>query len=139
MEVCPTEAIIFGDLDDPDIEVAKRMGSGKTEKLHPEYGLKEKVSYIGLPGRFVAGAAVFGDTDKCAGEVKVTLVGDGEQKTTRTDNYGDFEFEGLAEDKEYSVRIEHSGYETRQFNARTKIDIYLGEIVLSAKTRAKSK
>jgi Fe-S-cluster-containing dehydrogenase component len=129
-EVCPTRAIKFGDLDDPDSEVAKLVASGKTEKMHPEYGLKEKVSYIGLPKRFVAAAVVFGDLKECAEGVAVTLKHDNETKTTQTDNYGDFEFEGLPENEKYSMTIEASGYKPVQITVNTNNDRYLGEIVL---------
>lgn len=131
VEICPTNALIFGDLDDPDSEIAQRLAAGKAEVLHPEYGMQEKVLYLGLPRRFVAGSVVFGDTDKCAANVTVTLTGEGEQKTTKTNNYGDFEFEGLAKDKDYTVQIEHRGYKPKKLKTRTKIDVYLGDIVLS--------
>jgi Fe-S-cluster-containing dehydrogenase component len=49
VEVCPTDALVFGDIDDSGSEIAKLLASGKTEILHPEYRLGEKVSYIGLP------------------------------------------------------------------------------------------
>ncbi len=131
VEACPTGALVFGDIDDPNSEIAKLIASGKVEVLHPEYGLKEKVCYIGLPKRFIAGTVVFGDKDECAENVNVTLIGEDGKKTTKTNNYGDFEFEGLPEEKEYTVKIEHPGYALREFNARTKIDVYLGEIILT--------
>jgi Fe-S-cluster-containing dehydrogenase component len=131
VEVCPTGALIFGNLDDPTSEISKIIASGKTEVLHPEYGLKEKVRYIGLPKRFVAGAVVLSDTDECAAGVKVTLEGEGEKKTVLTDNYGDFEFEGLPADKNYTVTIETPGYRKQQFEVKTNIDVYLGDIFLA--------
>lgn len=131
VEACPTGTLTFGDLDDPNSEVAKLIASGKTEILHPEYKMKEKVTYIGLPKRFVAGSVVFGDKDECAENVSVTLTGDGKKKKVKTDNYGDFEFEGLAEDKEYSVKIEHPGYKPQEFKVKTKVDVYLGDIILT--------
>jgi Fe-S-cluster-containing dehydrogenase component len=131
VEACPTGALLFGDMDDPQSEVAKLVSSGKTEALHPEYGLNDKVRYIGLPKRFIAGSVVFGDTDECAEGVKVTLVGEGEKRMVLTDNYGDFEFEGLPADKPHTVKIESSGYKSQQFEAKTQIDIYLGDIILS--------
>ena len=131
VEACPTGALTFGDLDDPNSEVSKLAASGKAEILHPEYEMKEKVTYIGLPKRFVAGSVVLGDKDECAENVSVTLTGEGEKKTVKTDNYGDFEFEGLPEDKEYSVKIECPGYKPEEFSVKTKVDVYLGDIILT--------
>ena len=129
-EVCPTRAIKFGDLDDPDSEVARLVASGKTERMHPEFKLKEKVTYLGLPKRFVAGAVVFGDIRECAEGVAVTLKNDNEIKTTQTDNYGDFEFEGLPENVKYFITIESPQYKPVQIAVNTNNDRYLGEIVL---------
>ena len=131
VEACPTGALVFGDLDDPNSEVSKLVVSGKVEILHPEYDMKEKVSYISLPKRFIAGTVVFGDKDECAENVTVTLIGDGEKETIKTDNYGDFEFEELLAEKEYTVKIDYPGYGAQQFSVQTKVDVYLGEIVLT--------
>jgi Fe-S-cluster-containing dehydrogenase component len=139
VEVCPTGALTFGDLDRPESEVAKRMASGKTEILHPEYGMKEKVAYIGIPKRFVAGAVVFGDTDQCGEGVKVTLDGDGERREARADNYGDFEFEELGADRVFTVKVEQAGYRAYKTEVKTKVDVYLGDIVLKKAARAKKK
>ena len=130
VEACPTGALVFGDLDDPESEISQRLASGGTESLHPEYGLREKVRYIGLPKRFIAGSVIYGDTDECAGKVSVSLVADGDRQTTETNGFGDFEFDGLEDGKEYSVRIEHDGYNAAEFSVVTKSDVYLGEIIL---------
>ena len=87
VEVCPTGALAFGDLDDPDSEVSRLIAAGSAVPMHPEYGLKESVTYIGLPKTFVAGTVVFGDTDECAEDVNVMLTGQNSQKKTRTNNY----------------------------------------------------
>ena len=131
VEACPTGALIFGDLDDPDSPVSRLMASGSVEVLHPEYGMKDKVTYIGLPKKFVAGSVVFGDKDECAQDVTVTLLGDGGTKTVKTNNFGDFEFEGLPDDAGYSIKIEHPGYKSQELKARTSIDVYLGDIILN--------
>jgi Fe-S-cluster-containing dehydrogenase component len=138
VEVCPTKALVFGDLNDPESEISKTIATakGKLEVLHPEYGLIPNVKYIGIPRRFVAGEVVFRDKkDECAAGVKVTLSSKGNaDKVTETDNYGDFEFEGLDADKDYTVLVEHSGYSPRKMKVKTKIDMYLGEILLSRMT-----
>ena len=131
VEACPTDALVFGDLDDPNSKVSKLMASEKVETIHPEYRLKPRVYYIGLPKRFIAGTVVFGDKDECAENVNVTLSGDGQKETVKTNNYGDFEFEGLEADKKYSIKIEHPGYAPKEFTTQTKIDVYLGEIILT--------
>lgn len=131
VEACPTGALIFGDLDDPQSEVAKLVASGKTEVPHPEYGLGEKVRYLGLPKRFIAGAVVLGDTDKCGEGAEVILEGDGGKRVAIADSYGDFEFEDLPADMSFTVMVEAAGYEGRAFTARTAQDVYLGDIVLT--------
>jgi len=130
VESCPSGAMVFGDLDDPKSEASKLLASGKTEILHPEYGMKEKVSYINLPKKFVAGTVIYGDKDECAGGVKVTLSGGGDKKTTTTNNFGDFEFESLPDNKEFEVKIESSGYKSQVLSAKTATDTYLGVIKL---------
>ena len=74
---------------------------------------------------------VFGDKDECAENVNVTLSRDGEKETIKTNNYGDFEFEGLEAEKEYSIKIEHPGYASKEFTVQTKMDVYLEEIILT--------
>ncbi len=135
VEFCPTNALIFGDLDDPNSEISQRLATKKAEPLRSEFGMKEKVLYLNMPKRFIAGSVVFGNTDKCAGDVTVTLIGDEGQKTTKTNNYGDFEFEELSDNKDYALQIKHRGYKSKELKVRTKIDTYLGDIVLSKTTR----
>jgi Fe-S-cluster-containing dehydrogenase component len=131
VEACPTEALVFGDLDDPDSAVSKLATSGKTEPLREEYRMGEKIRYIGLPKRFIAGSVVFKDTDECAEGVKVTITREGEKKTGLTNNYGDFEFEDLPSDKTYAVKVEAPGYRSQTLDAKTNIDIFLGDIFLT--------
>ena len=113
-------------------EWARLMASGKTEVLHPEYGLEGNVRYIGLPKRFVAGTVVFADTDECAGGVTVALMApDGtELSKAITNNFGDFEFEYLKADTDYQLKFEAKGYQSLEVTANTADDVYLGEVFL---------
>jgi Fe-S-cluster-containing dehydrogenase component len=130
VESCPSGALVFGDLDDPKSHVAKLIASGKTEALHPEFGLKEQVRYISLPRKFIAGTVIFGDTDECAVGLKVILTGNGANVESITDDFGDFEFEGLADNTEYTLKIEADGYKPKTVKAKTSNDLSLPEIVL---------
>ncbi|MBN1907467.1 MAG: carboxypeptidase-like regulatory domain-containing protein [Deltaproteobacteria bacterium] len=132
VETCPTDALIFGDLDDPKSEIAKKLKKGNTETLHPEFATRPSVCYIGLPKKFIAGEVVFADKkDEAATGVKVTLVCGSKKMETATDHYGDFEFDGLDSNKEYKVRLEYAGYKTQEMQVKTLKDINLGEIVLA--------
>ena len=134
VESCPTDAIIFGDMDDPDSAVSQLMAEGNAEVLNSQYGLKEKVFYIGLPKRFVAGTLIYGNKQECSTGIEVNLSHGDETMNTMTDGFGDFEFEGLQPETTYSIRIEHKGYAPKEFHVQTKTDVYLGEIVLTPDT-----
>jgi len=135
VEACPTGALLFGDLDDPTSEISKIWNSKKTEAFHPEFGLKPRVKYIGIPKRFVAGTVLLKDKDQCAENAKVTLTGRKVKQTARTNNFGDFEFEGLGEGEDFTVKVERSGYAPQTFKVQTKVDVYLGEIPLKRSSK----
>jgi Fe-S-cluster-containing dehydrogenase component len=128
VEMCPTGALVFGDFDNPESEVARLIAAGNTESLHPEDGLKEKIVYINLPKIFIAGTVVGSDTDECARNATVTLTGKGKKLTALTDFFGDFEFENLEKNGEYMLKIEAEGYQSQERKVKTGTDIYLGII-----------
>jgi NAD-dependent dihydropyrimidine dehydrogenase PreA subunit len=135
VEACPTGALLFGDLNDPKSAISKVWDSERIEILHPEFELRPRVKYMGIPKRFIAGTVMFKDKDQCAENVKVTLSGRGKKQTVRTNNFGDFEFEGLEEGGNFALKIEHSGYTPLSFKVQTKLDVYLGEILLKRSSK----
>jgi Fe-S-cluster-containing dehydrogenase component len=131
VEACPTGAMIFGDLDDPNSEIAKAVAALNTEDYHPEYATAPLVKYVALPKKFVVGEVVRRDfPGECVEGVKITLEGGGQKVETRTDSYGDFEFEGLEKNTDYQVGIELDGYASMVIEVCTQTDIDLGEIML---------
>ncbi|MFC1868813.1 4Fe-4S dicluster domain-containing protein [Thermodesulfobacteriota bacterium] len=131
VEMCPTGALTFGDPDELKSDISKNKASMEPYSLHPEYGLDERVLYLNVPKKFVAGIIVYKGTDECAKDATVTISGDGINKTTQTDGFGDFEFEGLAGNSDYMLKVEASGYESQEIEVRTSKDVYLGEIFLT--------
>ena len=138
VEACPTGALVFGDLDDPGSAISELLACKPTEVLHPEFGLKEKVRYIGLPKSFIAGCVVLGDTDECAKGATVTLEeidadgkSTGVRQTKLTDSFGDFEFEGLRANTRYKVTVSAAGYKDQVIETRTAVSVNLGDIVLA--------
>ncbi len=132
VEACPTGALVFGDLDDPDSEIAKLSAALNVESYHPEYDTAPLVKYVGIPKRFAAGEVVRRDVPgECAEGVRIALEANGVKLETRSDSYGDFEFEGLEKNTAYRVRVELEGYEPQVFDIFTQTDVNLGEIVLN--------
>ena len=130
VEMCPTGALLFGDLNDPDSEISKLVAEKKPYSANPEFGLNENVLYLNIPKKFVTGTIVFKETDQCAKDVKVTLKGGGVEKCAKTDSFGDFWFDDLENRVDYALEIAANGYKKINLNARTLNDVNLGEIFL---------
>ncbi len=132
VEACPSGALLFGDLDDPESEISGNIASGDTQEFNPAYDLKPNVVYRNLPGRLVAGEVMLEDRQEaCAEGVKVTLKGGSVEKTCVTDFLGDFEFKGLESNRSYQVVIEHNGYKPMTIDIKTDTDLNMGEVILT--------
>jgi Fe-S-cluster-containing dehydrogenase component len=131
VEACPTGARIFGDLDDPESEVAKLVAAGVTQAMRTEYGLREKVTFLHLPKKFVAGTVTLADLDEVAVGAEVTLSTGDQTWTAKTNGFGDFEIEDLPANLAFTVNVAVAGYQPAKREVRTTKDVYLGEIVLA--------
>jgi len=123
-DACPTEALKLAEESELDL-------SG-TEIMHPEYGLSPRAHYRGLPKKFVAGTVFDSAADEVVIGATCTLTGAGGTSTATTDEFGDFWFEGLAEDT-FALDIAASGYTTKTIDpiSTTTADINLGDIDLA--------
>jgi tetrathionate reductase subunit B len=122
---CPHDSIKFGE----ESELSELIA--KAEVFHPEYGLKPRVYYIGLPKRFVAGTVYDPVKKEIVKGAVCTLTGEGGPFTAVTDGFGDFWFEGLKVGN-FSLKIEASGFAAKKINKiSTEKDANLGDIPLS--------
>ena len=132
VESCPTGALVFGDLDDPSSEISMLAKSLPVEDLSPEFATNPLVKYVGLPKRLLTGEVVFqGREGECAQGVSVSLNGDGITLQTKTDLFGDFEFDGLPKTGRCTLTVTAEGYSDVSLEVSTLKDTDLGEIVLS--------
>jgi len=135
VESCPTMAMHWGDLDDPDSDVSRFTAEheGEIEDYMPTPGADYAVRYYKLPRPFLAGEVAFGDEcDICCEGAKVVLERDGRQAAeTTTDFLGDFEFTGLEKDSGYKVRVSFPGYGEFAVETDTHRARNLGTIVLT--------
>jgi tetrathionate reductase subunit B len=130
VDACPTGAFTFGDENDPAIKAL----IAKAEPLKPELAhVKPRVYYIGLPKKFIAGAAYDQEADLCAEGVTVTATNNetGEKAKASTDSYGDFWLRGL-KNGVYTLLIEKAGYKTEKISPVdvTQKDLNVGDIPL---------
>lgn len=133
VQACPTGALTFGDLDDPNSEASRLLKSARAEAYHAEWRTSPSVYYLDLhkiTKYLVAGTVVFGDTDECAEGVAATLTSGGKSLKTEINNYGDFEFDGLDTSK-YRLSLEYPGYAPKIIDIDLKNNNYLGEIILA--------
>ena len=132
VDVCPLNVFTFGDLNDPNSDVAKLYAQGKAEAMHPEYGTKPKIFYIGLPKTFIMGKVVDAKTGAYLKGAAVSASdGKGGQFSTVVDLYGDFSLDGLIKGTTYTFTISLAGYKTFTQTGPLNSDTYLGDVQLS--------
>ncbi len=110
-DICPHDAIVFGDEADG---VFSKAGQGEVPEIyHPEYRAEPRVRWKGLPKPWIAGTVIDPVSDEVVSGVSITaidLFGDG-SVTDRSDAFGDFWIKGVERDWKYKIEIKKEGYE----------------------------
>ncbi len=135
VEVCPTQALTFGDREDPDSDVVKKLKQGPFVLKPGNDGLKPLITYLNVPEMLVAGTIFCPDVKEVAKGAKVTLSGNGYVKSFNANGFGDFEFENMPKDKEYTLRVELTGYEPWETRLTTNEHWVEGNIQLTKQKR----
>ena len=134
VESCPTQALHWGDLEDPDSDVSKFIAEhpGELEDYFPAEGADYVVRYYKLPKPFIAGEVMLCDSKDCLKDAKVTLTCQkcGKVVETSTDFFGDFEFKYLKKDMTYVVKAEYPGYKAAEVTVKLDEAKNLGVITL---------
>lgn len=131
VEACPTRALVFGDLADPESDIAKLKAARPVEDFHAGFASRPAVGYLGLPKRFVTGEIAFADKlQEPAVGVDVALDLGGATRMTTTDNYGDFEFADVPVTSICRLRVVYPGYVARELALSSRSDLDVGTIVL---------
>ena len=127
VDQCPTDALRFGEEADFQDFIKD------AEFLNPEAGTKSRVYYKDLPKKFVAGTLYDPGEKEVIIGAKCTLKDDksGETFDALTDNFGDFWFRGLADDRTFTLTLEKDGKSVVLDSIVTEKDLCLGDIPLN--------
>jgi Fe-S-cluster-containing dehydrogenase component len=128
-EVCPHEAIVYGDVAD--------AGNGAPlEVFHPEYNAEPRVHWKGLPKPWIAGTIVDPAGDEVVQGAKVTAVDlfDDDSVDVRSDAFGDFWIKGLRHGRKYRIEATKDGYRDFVAVVTTDGDQDVGTVELQRKS-----
>ena len=130
VEACPNQALFFGDLDDPDSDISKRIAARKVTQLEGLEGMDTSVVHLNVPTVFLAGTVCVEDDEVLIGaKVKATCEC-GTVYEMETNWAGNYEFEDLPKNKKFTIEIAHEGYKTAVYNVVTDTDHYVDLTVL---------
>ncbi|MDR0851326.1 MAG: carboxypeptidase regulatory-like domain-containing protein, partial [Clostridiales Family XIII bacterium] len=124
VEACPTGALGFGEESELQDFIV-----GATVR-EPETGLRPKVYYRNIPGKFVAGTLYDPIEKEVIIGARCRLANGNKIWEAITDAYGDFWFNDLAQGK-YELIIGAEGFEYKTFEViDATTDVNLGDIPL---------
>ena len=131
VEACPNQALIFGDLDDPESEISKKIAAGKVTQLAGLEGIETNVVHLNVPTAFLAGTVYLPEDDEVAigAHVKATCEC-GTVFEMDTNWAGDYEFEDLPKNKTFTIEITMDGFKPVTLTATTDADHYVGKTFL---------
>lgn len=124
VDQCPTDALQFGEEEDFADFIKE------AEVLNPAIETKSRVYYKNLPKKFVGGTLYDPIEKEVIIGAKCTLT-DAESKeafTVETDNFGDFWFRGLKDDRTFTLAFEKDGKTKTVDGIATDQDLSLGDI-----------
>lgn len=131
VEACPNNALIFGDLDDPDSEVSKKIAAEKVTPLKGMESSRTNVVHLNIPTVFLAGTVYQpGDEVAIGAEVTARDRDTGALRTTVTNDFGDWEFENLPEDHTFIITIKMEKFPPAMLEAKTDADHYVADTYL---------
>ncbi len=131
VEACPNQALIFGDLDDPESEISKKIAAGRVTQLAGLEGIETNVVHLNVPTAFLAGTVYLPEDDEVAigAHVKATCEC-GTVFEMDTNWAGDYEFEDLPKNKTFTIEITMDGFKSVTLTATTDADHYVGKTFL---------
>jgi len=134
VELCPHDAIVFGEETDSAFKAAEHGGA--LEIYHPEYQAQPRVYWKGLPRPWIAGMVIDAANDTVIPGAAITSVDLFEDKsvTVLSDAFGDFWIKGVERDRKYRLEIKKEGYQDFRAIVTTDGDQDLGTVCLK-KTR----
>ena len=124
VEMCPTEALVFGDEDElQDLIVGATV-------MRPETGLHPRVYYRNIPGQFIAGTVYDPEAERIVENARCHLSTGARTWDVYTDDFGDFWFKDLPVGK-FDLSIQAEGYAPKLFQGlSTRECVNLGDIPL---------
>ncbi|MCD8017431.1 MAG: oxidoreductase [Oscillospiraceae bacterium] len=131
-EACPNQALIFGDLDDPDNLLHQRMA---IRHYTPLTGFPTdphgNVIHVDVPTAFLFGTVYYPEEEEevCIGAHVKMVCEDGTVYEQDTNWAGDYEFEWLPEGKKFHITITKDGYKPIEIDTETGTGTHADHVV----------